>query len=178
MKPTYDLALLALLGPTVAFTAHAEVYMSAVQAVKVIFPNANMKASTETLTDSQVSEIQKRAHEEVLSKTLHVWRDSAGNVVYIDQVLGKHEFITIAVGFTADGKVKGIEVLEYRETYGSEVRRPAWRAQFYGKTIKDPLKLGDDIKNISGATLSSLHITNGVRRLAVTNEVVHEHHKL
>ncbi len=177
MKPTYDLALLALLGPTVAFTAHAEVYMSPTQAVKAIFPNANMTSSTVTLTDSEVSEIQKRANEEVLSKKLHLWRDSDGNVVYIDQVLGKHEFITIAVGFTGDGKIKGIEVLEYRETYGSEVRRPAWRGQFTGKTVRNALKLGKDIQNISGATLSSLHITNGVRRLAVTNEVLHERHK-
>ena len=172
-----ELALLALLGPTVAFTAHAEVYMSPEQAVKLIFPGVNMTKTSTTLTDDEVKRIEKLSDENVRSKKLIMWHDSSGDVVYIDQVLGKHEFITLAVGFTGEGKIKDIEILEYRETYGSEVRRPAWRAQFSGKTVKNTLKLGKDIKNISGATLSSLHITNGVRRLAVTNEVLGERHK-
>ncbi len=172
-----ELALLALLGPTVAFTAHAEVYMTPEQAVQVIFPGMKMTKTSTTLTDDEVKLIEKLSDEDVRSKKLIMWRNSSGDVVYIDQVLGKHEFITIAAGFTSDGKIKDIEVLEYRETYGSEVRRPAWRSQFVGKTVKNALKLGKDVKNISGATLSSLHITNGVRRLAVTNEVISERHK-
>ncbi len=35
-----------------------------------------------------------------------------------------------------------------------------------------PLKLTEDIQNISGATLSSKHITDGVRRLLATYELV------
>jgi Na+-translocating ferredoxin:NAD+ oxidoreductase RnfG subunit len=34
-----------------------------------------------------------------------------------------------------------------------------------GKTAQDPLKLNRDIQNISGATLSSKHITDGVKRV-------------
>ena len=48
----------------------------------------------------------------------------------------------------------------------------AWRAQFVGKRADAPLKLGADIKNISGATLSSKHITDGVKRLLVTHALV------
>jgi FMN-binding protein len=43
--------------------------------------------------------------------------------------------------------------------------------QFVGKTASAPLKLDADIRNISGATLSSRHVTEGVRRLLATYEV-------
>jgi len=65
-----------------------------------------------------------------------------------------------------------VEILEYRETYGDQVRNEAWRAQFTGKTHAAPLKLGTDIQNISGATLSSRHITDGVKRLLTTYDLV------
>jgi Na+-transporting NADH:ubiquinone oxidoreductase subunit NqrC len=58
-----------------------------------------------------------------------------------------------------------VEILEYRETYGGEVRRPDWRKQFKGKQLGEPFKLGNDIMNLSGATLSSRSVTDGVKRL-------------
>ena len=85
--------------------------------------------------------------------------------VVIDNVVGKFELITYAVGLQTDGTVKGIEVLSYRESHGHEIRLPAWRRQFVGKTAAAPLKLGEDIANISGATLSCQHVTDGVRRI-------------
>src|SRR2546421_1032259 len=60
--------------------------------------------------------------------------------------------IALAVGLNSDGSVKQIEVMEYRETYGGEIRNEKWRAQFVGKTIRSTLKLDSDIKNISRAT--------------------------
>jgi Na+-transporting NADH:ubiquinone oxidoreductase subunit NqrC len=80
-------------------------------------------------------------------------------------VIGKHEFITYALALTPDGTIRGIEILDYRETYGGEIRNPNWRRQFVGKRSGSRLRLDEDIKNISGATLSSRHVTDGVRRL-------------
>jgi Na+-translocating ferredoxin:NAD+ oxidoreductase RnfG subunit len=50
-----------------------------------------------------------------------------------------------------------------------------WRAQFVGKTSKSTLKLDSDIKNISGATLSCRHITDGVKRLLAFYEIALKH---
>jgi Na+-translocating ferredoxin:NAD+ oxidoreductase RnfG subunit len=85
--------------------------------------------------------------------------------VIVDSVLGKFEQIDYAVALDAAGKVLAIEILTYREGHGAEVRLPAWRNQFVGKSAADPLKIGADIANISGATLSCTHITDGVHRL-------------
>jgi Na+-translocating ferredoxin:NAD+ oxidoreductase RnfG subunit len=89
----------------------------------------------------------------------------------VDEVYGKHELITYAVGLSADGSVRQIEVMDYRETYGYEIRNPAWRRQFVGKRHGDALELDQDIRNISGATLSCRHVTAGVRRLLALHEV-------
>lgn len=45
------------------------------------------------------------------------------------------------------------------------MRNAAWRAQFVGKTTTDPPDIQHDIRNISGATLSCVHLTKGVRRV-------------
>lgn len=91
-------------------------------------------------------------------------------VVVADDVLGKFELISYAVGIGADGKVRGVEILSYRESHGHEVRTPAWRKQFVGKAQGAPLKVGDDIANISGATLSCSHVTEGVKRIVAVVE--------
>jgi Na+-transporting NADH:ubiquinone oxidoreductase subunit NqrC len=65
-----------------------------------------------------------------------------------------------------------LEVLDYHESYGGEVHLPAWRRQFVDKHHGSPLQLNGDIKNISGATLSCGHITDGVRRLLATYALV------
>jgi Na+-translocating ferredoxin:NAD+ oxidoreductase RnfG subunit len=107
----------------------------------------------------------------VRSRALKVWKVRGGGWFIVDEVLGKHEYINYALGLNASGSVRQIEILDYRETYGYEVREASWRQQFVGKTSQAPLKLDGDVRNISGATLSSRHITEGVKRLLATYEV-------
>jgi Na+-translocating ferredoxin:NAD+ oxidoreductase RnfG subunit len=125
-----------------------------------------------TLTPAQAKAIEQASGVRVREKTLKVWRAANGGWFYVDQVLGKHEFITYALALDAQGAVTGLEILDYRETYGGAVRNPKWRAQFSGKRNGAPLKLDTDIVNLSGATLSSAHITDGVRRLLATHALV------
>jgi len=105
-------------------------------------------------------------------REVKAWRVDGGGWFLVDEVVGKHEFITYAVGLTAEGRVKQIEIMDYRESYGYEIRNPLWRSQFVSKSADDPLKLDNDIRNISGATLSCRHIADGVKRLLATYETV------
>jgi Na+-translocating ferredoxin:NAD+ oxidoreductase RnfG subunit len=93
-------------------------------------------------------------------------------VLFADHVMGKHEVIDYVVAITLEGAVRQIEVLEYRESHGGEIRGAKWRAQFRGKTSNSGLKLNKDIYNISGATMSCRHVTEGVKRVLATFEVV------
>ena len=84
----------------------------------------------------------------------------------VDDVVGKFERITYSVGLGPDGIIRQVEILSYRESHGQEVRLPLWRKQFVGKSAASPLRIGEDIAGISGATLSCAHVAEGVRRIA------------
>jgi uncharacterized protein with FMN-binding domain len=125
----------------ISTSAHATTYLTIEQAQRTIFPGASFASAGPPNT----------------------WRASNGGYLVVERVVGKHEFITVAVGINPNGTAKGIEIMDYRESYGYEVREASWRAQFVGKSASS--SLGSDIKNISGATLSSKHVTEGVKRV-------------
>jgi hypothetical protein len=155
----------------VAPSTFAVQYLTVAQAQQAIFPGKTFNAAPVKLTPAQRKAIEQKGRVRVLHDDQQVWRVSGGGWFIVDEVIGKHEYITYAVGLTAAGAVQGIEIMEYRETYGGEVRNLKWRAQFAGKTKNATLQLDKDIKNISGATLSSRHITDGVRRLLAFHDV-------
>lgn len=150
----------------------AATYLSIEQAQQAIFPQAKMEKLELQLTPEQRKAIEKTSGVKVRALRLNVWKVEGGGWLFVDEVIGKHEFITFALGLNAHGSVKQLEVMDYRENYGDEVRRPEWRQQFAGKTGKAKLKLDEDIKSISGATLSCRHLTEGVKRLLATYELV------
>ena len=131
----------------------ATTYLTVEQAQKALFPGSAMTPADVKLTSEQRKAIEK-ASDMRLRKDPRVWRAGGGGWLIVDEVLGKHEFITYAVALSAGGAVKQIEIMDYRESYGGEVRDGKWRAQFVGKTAQATLRLDQDIKNISGATLS------------------------
>ncbi|MBI1366508.1 MAG: FMN-binding protein [Alphaproteobacteria bacterium] len=170
--------LLFLLGAALfPFAARAERYVEPEEAARLIFPDANeIVPFSVDLNKAQTQEIKRRSGTRVRNSRISGFearRDGqAAGFVYVDAVIGKHEYITYAAGISGADKVVGVEIIEYRETWGFEIRDLAWRAQFRGKSPDDPVKLGKDIENISGATLSCRNVTDGVRRLLATHVVL------
>jgi Na+-translocating ferredoxin:NAD+ oxidoreductase RnfG subunit len=164
-----------LLVPSAAivFTAHAHatVYLTVEQAQRAIFGNATAHPAFLRISDEQKQEIERRTGVTVRIRDQRIWRVSAGGFFIVDEVVGKHEYITYAVGLNADGSVKQIEIMDYRESYGYQIRNANWREQFVGKRDGDAFKLDADIRNISGATLSCKHVTDGVKRLVALYDV-------
>lgn len=158
----------------IPLVAYSQVYLNEDQAAQEVFPKESFTRKTLELTPDDIKKIEEKSGERVRNTSLVLLISQKKNVLFVDQVLGKHEFITYVVGITPQKKVQGIEILEYRETYGSEVQKPEWKKQFVGKDATSPLKLGKDVINISGATLSSAHITAGVRRILQTYETIRE----
>jgi hypothetical protein len=133
---------------SVASPGYAMQYLSIEEAQKQAFPSA-----------THFTEVQAG----------RVWKAEAGGHVagffIFDRVVGKHLYIDYAVTLTPSGAVHSVEILQYRESYGGEIRSPSWLAQFVGKTSGSALKINGDIRNIAGATLSSTHVTEGVKRV-------------
>lgn len=152
--------------------AYATVYLSVEQAQSLLFPGATFQPDTRMITDQQAKAIEHASGVGVRNKQLKAWRVSTGGWFIVDEVVGKHEYIPFAIALDSSGAIKGIEILEYREAYGGQIRDPQWRKQFLGQNSSAKLQLDKNIRNISGATLSCKHITDGVERILATYEIV------
>ncbi len=167
----------ALPALVVAAPCYATVYHTVESAQQACFPEATQFASAGVkLSKEQMRAIEKDSGVRVRLDSQRVWR-ATKNAEFlgwfiVDEVIGKHEFITWALALSADGGVQSVEVMEYRETYGYQIRNADWRAQFLGKKHGAKLKLDDDVKNISGATFSCRHITDGVKRLLSFHDIM------
>lgn len=161
----------AAAAATLPLTAYAVDYMSPQQAQQALFPQADHFEVREIKLDAaQMQTFASRYGVPARSASWKVLEASQAGKrlgwVVIDNVVGKFELITYAVGVAADGSIKQVEILSYRESHGGEIRLPAWRQQFVGKAAQSPIKIGADIANISGATLSCTHVTEGIKRIA------------
>ena len=176
MTASWFKVLPAAAAVVVPAPAAATVYLSIAAAQQALFSGARFVEHPLALSDAQRKAIARAAGAPGYDKVQRVWEARSGDRrvgwFMLDRVIGKHEFITYALALGPDGTVRGIEILDYRETYGGEIRNPNWRRQFVGKRPGSALRLDRDIKNISGATLSSRHVTDGVRRLLVTYQML------
>jgi len=177
-----DVASLGWLGMLAALTAApvpvviAADYLSVEGAQKALFPAADQFTELVLALDpAQRARVQALAGTQPPHRSLRAFRALRGSellgYVFIDEVIGKEDFITYAAAIDASGRVGALEVLSYRESHGGEIRAPAWRHQFAGRGDLDELKVATDIKNIAGATLSSEHVTQGVRWLVALWQV-------
>ena len=161
------LIFLPVAALSVCAPAQAMVYMSTEQAQKLMFGDEALSPLPLILSPEQSAAIEKDSGVKVYAGSLRAWK-AADGYFFVDAVIGKHDLITYAVALSADGKLRQLEILEYREAYGGDVRNPRWRAQFIGKQHGDPVRIGEGIQNVSGATLSCEHLTDGIRRLLST----------
>src|SRR2546426_231872 len=97
-----------LLAPAVlaaSTSGYATTYLTVEQAQAAIFPQAKLTPVTFTLTPAQRAAIEKTSGVRVRSDEVRAWRVEGGGWFLVDEVLGKHEFITYAVGLDAHGAV-------------------------------------------------------------------------
>ncbi|WP_028101691.1 FMN-binding protein [Pseudoduganella violaceinigra] len=167
----FFLPVAVLAGPT----AYATDYLTAAQAQEQLFPGAQFSEQTLKFSGEQRDRIKAAAGVRQRTDEMKLWRaEKNGKLqgwLMVDEVIGKHEFITYATAIGADGKVIGVEIMSYRETHGGQVREQSWRKQFAGKSLSDPFKLDQDIQNISGATLSCRNVMDGVKRMLVIQQM-------
>ena len=83
---------------------------------------------------------------------LRYWALGARSAWILDEI-GKTEAIT--AGFVIENqKIAQVQVLEFRESRGSEVRQQFFTGQFTGLSLQEKDQLSEPVDGISGATLS------------------------
>lgn len=162
--------LLAFLLAAWTASGGATVYLTQEQALALAFQhpararrcplifNRATRAAAEKIADARI------AQRGVLAFTGEL-REGGDGAVLLDAVLGKHEAIDYMVVLDRRATVRFVEILAYRESYGGEVRGAAWRRQFHGLSPRDLPAPERNVMNLSGATLSCRHVTEGVRKL-------------
>lgn len=176
--PALAPCLVAVGSLALAPAAFAVDYLSVAEAGRAMFPDADRYEPHEmTLDAAQLQQLDAAGVRGRSARWRYVsaWKGTTllGRMV-VDEVIGKFELISYAVGLSPDGTVTQLEVLSYRESHGHEIRLPAWRRQFVGKGPGSALRVGDDIANLSGATLSCSHVTDGVRRIVAVHALARQ----
>lgn len=109
-----------------------------------------------SLTAQHQAQITKLLRKPYRPSRVRYWVSGGKMVVILDEI-GKTQPIT--TGFVVnEGAIEQVRVLIYRETIGSEVRRPTFTRQLAGATLKGT-RLNRRVNNIAGATLSVRALT-------------------
>jgi electron transport complex protein RnfG len=164
-------APLGLLLAALAFAlpAHATQYFTPSELLTEFFKDCKVGWQPATLTDADVAEIGKKLGAKLEKKAWNVYVAKNGDgkrvgYAILDHEIGLHELIDYGVRFGLSGAVERVEIREFREPYGDEVRSERFRKQFVGKTANDPIVAGRDIDIVSGASYSSKALALGIKR--------------
>src|ERR1700722_964564 len=104
-----------LLIPAALFAAAPSVaatYLTVEQAQSSMFPNATFAPHFVTLDQDQFNAVITDSDVNVWSRNIQAWQASTGGWFILDQVRGRDDWITYAIGINGDGVVRHIEVLE------------------------------------------------------------------
>ncbi len=129
---------------------------------KNLFPNATFVPLGFTLSEDQLEKLKTDYEVPVMHREVKAWKVSTGGWLFLDQVYGLNDTISYLIAITDKGVVSGIEVLVCVEGF-CDVAAPEWHRQFVGKKEGKWVPKAD-IKNISGSTLSAMHIAEGVKK--------------
>ncbi|HYG67219.1 MAG TPA: FMN-binding protein [Anaeromyxobacteraceae bacterium] len=162
-------ALLALPLLLAAGSARAQLGGGEEAAIRALFPGADrIEARDVLLTDALVARIERLARARVQERLVTFYAAHRAGAVAGYAVIHSHvvrtKRETLAIAFEPDGRIRKIQVLAFLEP---EEYRPSdrWLAQFAGKGPADPLRVGDDVVNATGSTLTSRGIAEQSRWL-------------
>jgi len=136
-----------------------------------------VERKTTFLDADQVAAAEVRAGQKLPTKiyTRFVVTDPATGAragwAYIDTHIVRTLPETVLVVLDAAGKVRTIEILSFSEPPEYQPSVP-WIAQFEGRAFDDELRLQRGIRTLAGATLSSVAMTDAVRRVLAIHEAL------
>ncbi len=133
--------------------------------------NVDIEVEKLALSSYGKSEIEREVGQKFFAEELFFYKINMEMKIIgyalLDNVYGKSLPITFLVMYDTDGNIRCSEIIKYREPYGGAIQNKDWNDQFKGKNIFSQFKVGSEIKNISGATISVNSVTKGVKKLTI-----------
>ncbi len=155
---------------------HAKVFISKDEALRLAFPDSDtIDKKSFFLKPEQIVAIEKLSKTKVDSKLflLYIGKKDGQPTGYaaIDTHTVRTKSQTILVVINPDGSLKYTEILAFFEPLEYKPTE-SWIDLFKDKKITNGIKIGYDIPNISGATLSSNSTANAVKKILAVFEIV------
>ncbi len=157
-------------------TASATVVITVEEALELAFPGAAVERETLFLDEDQrasVLDLGGAATTSALATRFSA-TGAAGEVIgyaYLDTHLVRTLPETVMVVLDADGTVRRVEVVAFREPL-EYMPREGWYGQYIGRELDDDLVLKRGIRPVTGATLTARATTDAVRRVLAIHAVV------
>jgi hypothetical protein len=155
-----------VLGAWCARAAHATAYTTRPQALAEAFPGARIETRSFVLDATQAKAVQDRARvrlESMLASAHLAWRgDTLVGTAFFDARTVRTMPGVFMVVVAPDATIERIEVIAFHEP--PDFRPPdRWLGQFQRRRLNDRLWPRRDIRNLSGATLSTRAVTESAR---------------
>ena len=149
--------------------AFANVLSTVDETLKVFFPDASSIDKEKHTLSPQDQEAIEAAGKVRLDRDefqFYVAKKEGEILGYAiqDAVPGKWGLIYYMLHIDPQGKIKDTIVLAYEEKRGKPVAKRRFLKQFRGKTVKNKIKMMSDIRGVTGASISSRGMTDGIRK--------------
>lgn len=166
------LVLAFLSFTSVTIYADVCVWRNPERTMTIIFPEAgDYKTITKTISKEKKEIIEKRLGESLAPGESKDWiyyeitdkKVKTLGYIIADAEKGEYGVIEMVMGITPDGKTVGLYIQRSREK-DKEFKSDEFLRQFIGKTVKDPIQIGKDIK-IASISIPVKGVILGVRKM-------------
>ncbi len=177
MKKHFTTIFYMLVSLSLFFSVNADskVYLKKDEALELAFPDAQKIEEVQVFLDpSQVKEIESRAMAELDSKLYIFYRGAKDGQSTGYALIETHKLRTktetVMYVISPKGKLKTTEILAFFEPPDYQPGSK-WLNLYNDRKLDDSLKIGRDIPNITGATITSHAFAKSVRKILAIFEV-------
>ncbi|HKM43462.1 MAG TPA: RnfABCDGE type electron transport complex subunit G [Limnochordia bacterium] len=146
---------------------------------EVLPGTASVEIIRRSPNELRVDDPKEMREEEQETTLIYQGLDDQGDILgyaFVGEANGYGGVIRILVGVDeATDQVLNVKVLSHSETpgLGDRIEGENFRSRFVGKTVEDPIAIGQDIDNLSGATVSARAATDAIRQGFIDTSAVY-----
>jgi len=170
----YALLLAIALILSTAGYLEARVNMTQPQAIQTAFQDSPVERKTAFLTAAQIKQIESLAGVKTTSSIVcyYVGKGSSGptGIAFFDRRIVRTMPVTYMVVVKPSGILDRVEILSFEEP-DDYFPTPRWLQLYRNRALNNHLEIGQDIPHITGASLTSQTMNDGIRLALATFQV-------
>jgi electron transport complex protein RnfG len=168
--------MIRILAPVVLSMPLVAALPSSQEALALAFPGAQLTRKEHILSEPQAERVKALSQGDLAGRWIIAYEARQDGRLVGVGLFDTHRVRTLnetlLVAINADGKIRRVEVVVFREPQ-EYLARDIWVRQFDGKGLDPRLSLKDGIRPLSGATLTAHAMTEAARRCLALYQVLY-----